>query len=227
MGDIADGRFDFITKFSNFDGGNLELEKKIDSSLSRLRTTYLHAMLFHRSSDLLGSNGKKVLERALTLRESGIIANVGVSIYDPAELDALPEIDSLDIVQGPLNVFDQRIITTGWASKMESLGIRFHARSIFLQGMLLLAPRDTPNKMRKFESNWRAYRDWMSSKGLEGAQAPCSFIKDKTQVSAAVVGVNSAEQLREIVSAFEHAEKYDAAELGTNDLNLIDPRNWP
>jgi aryl-alcohol dehydrogenase-like predicted oxidoreductase len=227
LGDLADGRFEYITKFSNLDAENLELEEKIDGSLVRLRTTYLHAMLFHRSSDLLGSNGKKLLRKALELKKLGKIANVGVSIYDPSELDSLPEIGFFDIVQGPLNVFDQRIITTGWASKMESLGIQFHARSIFLQGMLLLAPRDIPNKLRKFESSWLAYRDWMSSKGLQGAQGPCSFIKDKTQVSAAVVGVNSTEQLTEIVSAFEEAEKYDAAELGTNDLNLIDPRNWP
>lgn len=227
LGDLADGRFEFITKFSNFDAENLELEEKIDGSLARLKTTHLHAMLFHRSSDLLGSNGKKLLRKALELKESGIITNVGVSIYDPAELDSISEIDFLDIVQGPLNVFDQRIIATGWASKMESLGIQFHARSIFLQGMLLLAPGDIPDKMRKFESSWLAYHDWMSSKGLEGAEAPCSFIKDKTQVSAAVVGVNSTGQLREIMSAFEHTEKYDGTELRTNDLNLIDPRNWP
>ena len=227
LGDLADGRFQFITKFSGLDVENVELEKEIDSSLVRLKTTQLHAMLFHKSSDLLGSSGKKLLQEALELKESGKIVNVGVSIYDPSELDSLPGIRFFDIVQGPLNVFDQRIITTGWASKMESLGIQFHARSIFLQGMLLLAPRDIPNKMRKFESSWLAYRDWMSSKGLEGAEAPCSFIMDKSQVSAAVVGINSSEQLREIVSAFQNGKKYDAAELKTDNLDLIDPRNWP
>ena len=36
----------------------------------------------------------------------------------------------LDVIQSPYNIFDKRILNTGWFDKMKGLGIEVHARSI-------------------------------------------------------------------------------------------------
>ena len=43
-----------------------------------------------------------------------------------------------DIIQLPFSVFDQRLLQDGTLSTLKSLGIEIHARSIFLQGLLLM-----------------------------------------------------------------------------------------
>ena len=45
---------------------------------------------------------------------------------------------TFDFVQGPLNVFDMRLSRSGWLSRLASAGCSFFARSVFLQGLLLM-----------------------------------------------------------------------------------------
>ena len=49
--------------------------------------------------------------------------------------------DLLDIVQVPLSLLDQRLIQDGTVKKLTARGTSIHARSIYLQG-LLLTPAD-------------------------------------------------------------------------------------
>ena len=44
---------------------------------------------------------------------------------------------NIDVVQIPYNILDKRVIYSGWYRKLKKIGIEVHARSIFLQGLLV------------------------------------------------------------------------------------------
>ena len=71
------------------------------------------------------------------LKNKGIIKKIGISIYNPKELDLVFNILNPDIVQTPYNLFDRRIEYSGWINKLFQQNIEIHSRSVFLQGLLL------------------------------------------------------------------------------------------
>ena len=44
------------------------------------------------------------------MKEQGAVQKIGVSIYSPDELDAIPVAGAIDIVQAPLNLVDRRLV---------------------------------------------------------------------------------------------------------------------
>jgi aryl-alcohol dehydrogenase-like predicted oxidoreductase len=58
-------------------------------------------------------------------------------------------------------------------------------------------------------------------------EACLAHVRALPWASSVVVGVTSAAELREIVAAWNACEpEMAAAELGSDDLELIDPRRW-
>jgi aryl-alcohol dehydrogenase-like predicted oxidoreductase len=91
----------------------------------------------HDFNDLLGKQGKKYLYALQELKRRKIISKIGVSIYDPDEIGKIWKIWKPDIVQFPLNVFDNRILYSGWIDILKKFQIKMYARSVFLQGLLI------------------------------------------------------------------------------------------
>ena len=134
-------RFAVVTKF------NLPGETKgrdpaaaviegLTQSLRDLDRRKVDALLLHRGSDLLGPRGGGLLRGLQQAKTDGLADRVGVSIYDGEEIDAVLSRFRPDIVQLPLSVVDQRLITGGHLERLANLAVEVHARSAFLQGLL-------------------------------------------------------------------------------------------
>ncbi len=108
--------------------------RRVEGSLQRLGLQRLDALLLHRSADLLGSHGPALCRALDALEASGTCRSVGISINEPADLEALWDVWRPRIVQSPCNVLDRRLIHSGWLERCERAGVRMHARSVFLQG---------------------------------------------------------------------------------------------
>ena len=67
-----------------------------------------------------------------------IIKKIGISVYSPRELSFCFDMMEFDLVQFPMNVFDNRFLKTGWLDRLKKNNIETHARSIFLQGVITL-----------------------------------------------------------------------------------------
>ena len=133
-------------------------------SISRLKINRLDSVLLHRPEDLIGSRGRNIKNALLKLKSEGLVDKIGISIYSPSILDNISCIKDLDIVQSPLNVFDQRIIDSGWLPKFKDLNIIFHARSIFLQGLLLSNQNNIPIYFDKWKNKFKAWEDFIIHK---------------------------------------------------------------
>ena len=68
--------------------------------------------------------------------KKNIIKNIGISIYNPKELNVIWKLWKPDIVQPPLNIFYPRIADSGWLNVLKNK-VKIFIRSIFLQGLLI------------------------------------------------------------------------------------------
>lgn len=203
---------------------------QVGASVARLGVASLHGLLLHQPSDLLGDTAPaRALAGALgALKAEGVVAKVGVSVYDPAELGALASVMSLDLVQLPYNVLDRRFDESGWLDRLRAGGTEIHVRSVFLQGLLLLDTNEMPNEFfKRFDSTLASWRTWLRERGIGPLAAALGFVLADARVDRAVIGCDSLAQWDEIL-ARDGARVSDVPwHVRSNDLALINPVHWP
>jgi hypothetical protein len=163
----------------------------------------------------------------LSLKEQGSVVKIGVSIYAPSELQEILASYPIDIVQAPFNILDQHLVTSGWLSRLQDSGVEVHARSIFLQGLLLLNSEDRPAKFNRWQPLWRQWNSWLEDRKLSALQACLGFACSQHGIRRAVVGVDGVAQLREILLAVNCLPTVTPPpNLACDDSLLINPANW-
>jgi aryl-alcohol dehydrogenase-like predicted oxidoreductase len=195
-------------------------------SLDRLRIERLEGLLLHSASDLLKENGKDLAAGLQEVKAQGLVGKVGYSIYSPQLLAELIKVMPPDLVQAPFNVLDQRLTRSGWLGRLVDLGTEVHVRSVFMQGLLLMAPENRPSAFEKWREHWHK---WDAAVGglSEKALALClGFVKAQSGISRVIVGVENEEHLRQVVATWGKATLFEATALACDDPQLVEPSNW-
>jgi len=203
LGRIGVSDFEIISKIPALpdmsSDGKGWVEASIEASLVRLRVEKLHGLLLHNSRDLLGREGEKMYAVIEQYRSAGVVTNLGVSIYDPVELDQLQEQFSLDIIQAPINPFDTRLASSGWLQKLASAEMFIHARSIFLQGLLLMDEKSRPRYFSKWDSIWRKWREYLSTNKVTPLEGCLQHAMSHLPITKHIVGVEEISQLEAVL----------------------------
>jgi aryl-alcohol dehydrogenase-like predicted oxidoreductase len=206
-----------------------EVRRSAERSLERLRRDRLDALLVHHGSDLSLPGGEHLADTLAELRDSGLAGRLGASVYDRAELDAARERLPLDLVQLPLNAFDQRLLRDGTLEELHREGVEVHVRSAFLQGLLLMEPEELPAHLAAAEGPLRRFHEERLRAGRGPIEAALGFVAGTPSVDVALVGTNSAAELEACVTALRGGgpgSGIDYAPLAVEDPALIDPRRW-
>jgi aryl-alcohol dehydrogenase-like predicted oxidoreductase len=230
-----DHHFRIVTKLPRLpedlsaDAVDGQVRTTVAAALGRLRAARVYGLLVHHVGDLLGPLGPMVWTTLESLRNEGAVEKIGASIYTARDLDALLERYPLQLVQVPLNVFDQRLVKSGHLARLTASGIEVHARSIFLQGLLLMEPdvlRDPYFEAAR--GHLEAFRSAASGAGCTPLQAAVSFVMSIDEIEAAVVGVTEAAQFAEIIAAAVPTLPRDwYPPFAVHDERILDPSRWP
>jgi aryl-alcohol dehydrogenase-like predicted oxidoreductase len=206
---------------------NIFIEKKILSILKDLKIERIHGVLLHDYKDTIGKIGSLNIDALRNLKKKKLVNKIGLSIYDPVELNKVWKIWRPDLVQVPLNVFDQRIFQSNWLKKLKKNNVEVHIRSCFLQGLLI---NYDDNKFYKKFDRWKKllnkWSNWCYENRISRVAASIDFIKKFDNISYLIVGVESAQQLRQIIKIFNKKKIYIPNVFNSKDKNLIEPRNW-
>lgn len=195
-------------------------------SIKKLNIEKLYGLLLHNPSDLFGPNGKNIIEALKELKLSRLVSKIGVSIYDPEELDDIFSLLKFDIVQSPLNIVDRRLINSGWLSRLNNKGVEVHARSIFLQGLLLMKEKQLPKKFLMFDKHFKKWFQFYKKNKLSPLNECLNFAFNNTFIDKYVIGVDSIENLKEIINCKIKKNKRNYNNLKSENKFLIDPRTW-
>lgn len=205
-------------------------EQSFQSSCKRLGIESMDAFLVHAPADLRKPGSNDLEAWLLSLRERGLVKRLGVSIYSSEDLKGI-NTGLLDIVQLPLSVLDQRLLQDGTVAYLHSQGTSVHARSIYLQGLLLTPAELWPNWVK---SDVRAHQEALEAMAKERQcrliDLALGFAREQEQVEAVVVGLCSVTELNELQAAWTRSSPWHEGEWKTwalKDPCILDPRTWP
>jgi len=201
------------------------ITKQVNFILKELSIDSLNGVYFHEPEIFKNKSKALFAYRILNeFKKQKIIKKIGVSIYEPKILNNIFKIFEPDMVQFPLNIFDQRIIDEGWLNYLSKINVETQARSIFLQGMLLMKPDNLPKQFKKWKIFFLKFESYCKKNKLTQHEASLNFIK-KHNVDKAIIGIENINQLKMLI----HYKKKSIPSLKylkISDLNLIDPRLW-
>lgn len=205
------------------------VDEQLSGSLNRLGVQALDALLLHQSAQLLDRRWGERLYAALCEQKlAGRIHKIGVSVYQPSELDALAtRFPAFDLVQAPLNVFDRSLANSGWLQRLYAAGTEVHVRSVFLQGLLLLPADERPPAFNRWSMLWREWDRWLCDSDVSALTACLQYPASLSSVSRIVVGADSLAHLQQILQAAETGGGAIPPDtLQSWDPDLVNPSLW-
>lgn len=232
LGSIGINRFKVITKINLTNNlyPNLQAEviNQVSNSLRRLNINQFEAVLLHNTHELDRDFVNRVMLEFNFLKSQKLTKKIGISIYNPKDLSKVADLSALDVVQSPLNLLDQRIISDEWRLDLAENQVELHARSIFLQGLLLLPLNKIQRLFPKYEAFWTEFFRCASDNNINMLQACLEYALSFDCVSSLVIGVQSTKQLKELIELSSvKLKNYSALEkFSSNNENIINPSRW-
>lgn len=218
--------FKIVTKTAPLHLGVDRVLESFHQSLKYLNVTNVDGLLIHNIDDVEDKQFDTLFKALKGLQQDKLINKIGFSTYTPNQVDFLLENFDFDLIQVPYNVFDTRLVDSGHLQSLKNKKIETHARSIFLQG-LLLAP---PDKRSKFFSKWsnlfKKWDIWLQSNNISGLEAALGFALSENLIDKIVIGVDSCAHLLEIISASKICIQNIPRNLNTTDEVLLNPSIW-
>ncbi|NIJ63639.1 hypothetical protein FHR20_000570 [Sphingomonas leidyi] len=230
LGDAGVDGWSIITKLppglAGSENPDAWVARELEGALARLRVEHVAGLLLHRPEQLLDANGPALAAAMRKVKASGRVGRIGISIYSPEELDRIWPVLRPDIVQCPYSLLDRRIETSGWLARLAGAGIEVHARSLFLQGLLLADAEALPPYFAKWKPLFTRLGQWTAQQRTSQLAACLRFVLGNPAIACGVVGVETASQLHEIVDAAEGELPPLPADLATDDPDLLLPGRW-
>jgi hypothetical protein len=229
IGEYGNREFSVVTKLPSLQGSDLDVAwviQQITDSIKRLNVESLYAVLLHAPLDLVGPSGSAIQRGLAWLKANGYVDRVGVSIYSPSELDQLDSLIELDVVQGPLNIFDRRIVESGWLERLALRGVEFHARSVFLQGLFFRNEQSLHPYFAKWRKDLNDLQQWCGNSSSAITNESVRHVLGYKEVSKVIFGARSPSQVTAIMEAALSKPQIAPDFLMVKDEELLDPRNW-
>jgi spore coat polysaccharide biosynthesis protein SpsF len=179
------------------------VEESVETSCRALRSEKLDAVLLHGWEQRRGWRGA-VWDRLLEFGDEGRISKLGASVYEPTEaIEALrdPAVEHLQI---PMNVLDWRWRAAGVDRAITKRpGVVVHARSAFLQGILLHPAERWPVPGFDSDGCVRTLVRLAKEFGRESVADLClAYVRSLPWIASVVVGCETIRQLDDNVRLF-------------------------
>lgn len=231
--DISEQYYDFkiknklIKKFKNkiykVTGSSREDYKtKINKILNN--DSNIYCIMFHNPKILKKKYLKELIQSLIEYKKKGKIQNIGISLYDKEEFWLCLKIfkKNIDIIQLPINILDRRFLDNKILKNIKKYKIEIHARSIFLQGLLLM------NKRPSYFDAWEdLFYEWDRISPKKKLTACLNFVKRLKVIDKIILGFLSHKELNQILNVFNKKANYDKFKnFFSNDLDLINPNKW-
>ena len=205
----------------------------IRGSLARLQVPGLHACLLHHENMLEAwtSDWYPALQPALA---EGLLQQGGASVYAPERARQALALEGIGIVQLACNVMDRRLFRHGVLAAARQGGKQLMLRSLFLQGLLLMAPQALPARLGFATPAVQAFHTFCAGQRVAPLVFALGYVHRLAPDAILVLGAERASQVVEMAGALaavetvslELCQAWDAY-WPDDDLRLINPAQWP
>ncbi len=162
-----------------------------------------------------------------TLKEDGVFARIGISAYVADDPARLAERFRPDTMQLPFSLLDQRLLRDGTLARLAALGVEVHARSLFLQGLLLMAPDALPDHLKSAAPHLTSLRARLAAAGTTPLAAALGFVLSRPEIAVALVGVTGLDEFNAILAAAaQPLPALDWQACALKDERILTPSLW-
>ena len=201
--------------------------RELEGSLARLGVDRLDTVLLHRPEVLATAGGPALLDALAEMRSAGTIRAVGASVYGPGVLGSLLLTEAIDVIQAPVSVVDRRMLHPDVTQLLHDHSCSLHARSVFLQGLLLVEPSARPKWARRHDTALAPWDKWSADQRAGRGSLCLGYVFAQPGVDRVVIGVESAAQLDELVRDLAGPVPPVPDAVVVDEPEVLDPRRWP
>ena len=203
--------------------------KSFEDSLNLLGRSSVYGLLIHDSKDIFRFDSHHLIRCLEELKKGGLVKKIGGSVYFGHEIDGILNRFTPDIIQLPFNVVDRRLAESGHLAKLNKLGVEVHARSLFLQGVLLKEPKDLPKYFAPIKRNLTYLNALAVEHGLSKLEVCFAAALAQPEIGTFVIGITSLLELEQTVEAVKKVreKRIKFPQILDLDQRFIDPSKWP
>jgi aryl-alcohol dehydrogenase-like predicted oxidoreductase len=218
--------FEIITKLPHQFDANIN--DKINTYLTDLRVSQLHALLFHSFSSYKKNIGN--FKELTNLKASGKIKYIGVSVYTNEEIEAVLLNDNVDIIQLPFNLFDNSNLRGGILEKAKAKGKVIHTRSALLQGLFFKDFNSENKIVQSLKTELLQISAISKANNLSINQLALNYCLQQKTIDSMLIGVDSKQQLIDNIESIKYTIEdqiiHDINEIKINNIKLLNPSLW-
>ena len=207
----------------NYNKNFLDFEKEFFKNLKNLGLNKVYALTFRKPEFILKKKNNQLVNKIKKLKNQKLIQKFGISIYKKKQFKKVINILKPDYIQIPVNFIFRDVINQKEVKMLKKKGIEIHARSLFLQGLLLNNFRKLPSKIFK---------------GLKKKKLKKFFLKDKKyrisycmeyalnkNIDKLLLGINSLKQLKDFLN-YKKDKNINLKEFFFREKRLFNPLEW-
>ncbi len=222
-------KWNIITKLNYNDNQDKDYLKKFKK---KLKIKKIYGILIHlsKTEEILKKRNKIFYKELIKLKKEKIVKKVGFSIYTIKDLTLVLSNFKVDIIQCPINIFDKRFEKSGLLKKVKEKNIELHARSIFLQGLLLQNTKNIPKQFNNYKNLFKKWDSYLQKQKVNKLEACLYYVSKIKEIDKIIIGVDNFDQFKNIFLASRKIKKLSLPDFKLKNIskynNLIDPRTW-
>ncbi len=207
------------------------LRQAVQASLARLGVGRLYGLMLHREDELdrldagLGRHLRQLVE-------DGLVERLGISVYSAARARQMLACDGIEIVQIPANMLDRRFEQAAVFEEAARVAKTVYVRSVYLQGLLLMAEADLAPAMAYAAPVLRKVVAMAAEAGVSRGELAMMFVASAYPRAKIVVGVETPAQMETNVRVMEGRLPGNAVARIRDvfrdvDEKVLNPSLWP
>lgn len=204
-----------------------DTKSHIKSVLARMNIETIHGYMIHNYSEL--KKFPEVFNNLIELKKSGLINNVGVSLYKKEEMEDVISNYEVDFIQIPFNLLDNHYEKEDIFKKINNKGVEVHARSIFLQGLFFKPYDKYSNQLKPLIKYMKVIDKIIKESNSNIETLAINYPLKKDYIDKVIFGVHNLNQFSKNIKIINSRH-----ELNLNKIDLINveekellmPYNW-
>ncbi len=226
--------FKIVTKISLLKEQNRSIKKKLytlkkafKKSLINLKIDSIYGVLFHNADDIINTDGEYLFDELLKYKELGLIKKIGISAYTENQIVKVLNKYKIDLIQIPVNIFDQRLINSGILKELKKKNIEIHARSPFLQGLIFINPKNLSSHFDSVKPLLQKFHKTLKEKNLSPIEVAIAYLNQIKEIDTIICGINNKNQLEELCKiSVKNININEFKDFYINNEQIINPSNW-
>lgn len=207
---------------------NKTVKDQLEISIEKLNVQSVNTYFYHDYNDIL--KYPKVPIELLELKKSGLIKNIGISVYDNNQFEIAIDSAFIDVIQIPFNLLDNYKKRGDLLQKAKSKNKEMHVRSVYLQGLLFKDIQKIPAFLYPLIPYINQINSLIKKHDKSMDSVALQYVLSKQEIDFVVIGVDNHSQLAKNILDTKSClpkkliEELDCIEVKEQDL--LYPYNW-